>query len=189
MNNYQKMIDEITDIVCIAMIPYGLTDRGEGRLNTALRRQIPDNECRKYDCKEPCEKYKKLRMSYIRKGRIMIQPFGTRMCDQGNKLRIQYDLLSHKYIPSKNHGEYSEEELEIIEGHIKQFGLNTPERKNYEIGRYCKNVISSESLMKGVEYNNLIVNLFREKLADLDMTKVVKICMVVYNNSFQQLAT
>ena len=53
MNNYQKMIDEITDIVCIAMIPYGLTDRGEGRLNTALRRQIPDNECRKYDCKEP----------------------------------------------------------------------------------------------------------------------------------------
>lgn len=151
--------------------------------------EFENNDCRKYDCKEPCEKYKKLRREYVRRGKILVQPFETRVCDTGRTLRIQYDLLKHRYIPSRSYGQYSEEELGIIEGHIKQFSLNEPERRNFEIGKYCKNVIDSGSLMRGVEYNNLIVDLFREKLLRLDMEKALKICRVIYGNSFSQMAT
>lgn len=45
------------------------------------------------------------------------------------------------------------------------------------------------SIMQGVEYNNLTVNLFRDKLQGLKLEEAAKICKVVYGNAWLQLAT
>ena len=59
--------------------------------------------------------------------------------------------------------------------------MNSPERKNYEIAKYCKNVIDNRSLMLGIDYNNLIVDLFREKLLSLhELEKAIKLCEMIY---------
>lgn len=58
----------------------------------------------------------------------MIQPFETKLEENGNVLRIQYDLLQCKYIPMKSY-HYTEQELEVIRKHIELFALNSPERK------------------------------------------------------------
>lgn len=165
--------------------------RGEEKRKLSVKsiKEFEKVKCRKYDCKEPCDEYKKLRREYIRTGKIMIQPFEVRLKEDGNILRLQYDLLKCKYIPSNSHGEYNEEELKIIGEHIKLFGLNSPERKNFEIGRYCKNVIDNQSIMKDVIYNNLIVDLFRKKLSSLHIQEAIKICQIIYGNALIQLAT
>ena len=76
---------------------------------------------------------------------------------------------------------YTEQELEVIRKHIELFALNSPERKNYEIAKYCKNVIDNRSLMLGIDYNNLIVDLFREKLVSLhELEKAIKLCETIY---------
>lgn len=146
-------------------------------------------DCKKYDCKKPCTKYKKLRNEYIRAGKILLQPFDTKIYENGKSLRLQYDLLNCKYIISKSQGEYNKEEKSIIEGHIKLFGLNSPERKNFEVSRYCKNVIDNHSINLGYEYNNLLVDLFRRKLQCVDLAEAVKICRVIYSNAFYQFST
>ncbi len=165
--------------------------RGEGKRKLSLKsiKEFETGACKKYDCKGPCDKYKKLRREYIKTGKILLQPFEAKIQENGHTLRLQYDLLKCKYIPSESYGEYNEEELKIIEEHIKLLGLNTPERKNFEVGKYCKNVIDNRSLMQGFEYNNLVVDLFREKLQCFTLEQAIKICKVVYGNAFLQLAT
>lgn len=165
--------------------------RGERkrRLSTESIAEFEENDCRGFECKKACEKFERLRREYVRNGKIIIQPFEVRLGKDRPCLRLQYDLIKCKYIPSQSMGEYTEEEIKAINEHIKLFGLNTPERKNYEIGKFCKNVINNQSLMEDVEYDNLIVQLFKKKLQDLEISKAIKICEVVYGNAFMQLAT
>lgn len=152
-------------------------------------KEFEKDGCKKYDCKGMCGKYEKLRREYVKNGKILIQPFETKLEKNGHSLKLQYDLLKCKYIPSQSEGQYVEEELAIINEHIKLFGLNSPERKNYEIAKYCKNVIDNESLMNGIEYNNLVVDLFRKKLQNLEIREAIKVCKIVYGSAFIQLAT
>ena len=158
--------------------------RGEmqRRLPPQSIKEFGEGECLRFSCKAPCDKFKKLRAEYMRKGKIMIQPFEARKADGGRSLRIQYDLYQCKYIPSRNCGEYDEEELAIIEGHIKQFALNGADRKNYELEKFCKNVIDNRCLMQGYEYNNLVVELFRKKLQGISMKEAINICKTIYPN-------
>lgn len=146
-------------------------------------------ECLKYDCKSPCEKFKVLRRKYIRNGKIVLQPFEAKCREDGHSLRLQYDLLNCRYIPSRSCREYDREELDIIAGHIKLFELNSPERKNYEIGKFCKNVIDNQCLMQGVTYNSMLVELFREKLRKLELKEAVNVCRIVYMKAFYSKAT
>lgn len=145
--------------------------------------------CGQFNCKKMCGNFEKLRREYVKNGKILIQPFETKAEADGHSLRLQYDLLQCRYIPSRSAGEYTEEELEIIRGHIKLFGLNSSERKNYAVGTYCKNVIDYESVMTGVPYDNLIVDLFRRKLEEFTVEEAVKICRIVYGSAFVQSAT
>ena len=142
--------------------------RGEQkrRLSQEQICEFEKGECTSFECKEMCTSFRKIRRAYVKQGKIMIQPFETKLEENGNVLRIQYDLLQCKYIPMKSY-HYTEQELEVIRKHIELFALNSPERKNYEIAKYCKNVIDNRSLMLGIDYNNLIVDLFREKLVSL----------------------
>ncbi len=165
--------------------------KGEEKRKLSVKsiKQFEDGICRRFDCKEPCNQFRKLRMEYTRLGKIIPQPFESRSRENGPVLRMQYDLLKCEYIPSKNSGAYNKEELDIIYHHIELFGLNRPERKNYEVGKYCKNVIDFQSFMQDVEYNNLVVELLRKKLMKLDIKEAVKICKIVYCNAWMQLNT
>lgn len=165
--------------------------RGElkRRLSKSQICQYEKGKCLSFDCKKMCIPFQKLRREYVKQGKIIIQPFETRLEKNGNVLRIQYDLLKGKYIPMKSY-DYTPQELNVINQHIKLFALNLPERKNYEVAKYCKNVIDNHSLMKGIEYNNLIVDLLREKLLCLpELEKAVKICEMIYNMSALREAT
>lgn len=156
--------------------------RGEQkrRLSQEQICEFEKGECTSFECKEMCTSFRKIRRAYVKQGKIMIQPFETKLEENGNVLRIQYDLLQCKYIPMKSY-HYTEQELEVIRKHIELFALNSPERKNYEIAKYCKNVIDNRSLMLGIDYNNLIVDLFREKLVSLhELEKAIKLCKTIY---------
>lgn len=189
-------IDHLTD--CVPNLGLACSNcnekykrRGETQRKLSLNsiKKFEEGTCKKFDCKRPCRKYEKLRTEYARQGKIMLHPFETKILEGGHSLRLQYDLLECKYIPSTNCGIYSKEELEVLHGHIELFGLNRPERKNFEIGRYCKNVIDFHSLMQDVEYNNLLVELLRKKLMILNIKDAIKVCKIVYSNAWMQLST
>lgn len=165
--------------------------RGENsrKLPISSIKKFEDNDCKKYDCRGLCDGYYQLRMEYIRSGKIILQPFEAKIHKNGHTLRLQYDLLNFKYIPAKNRDAYEKEELEIMQNHIALFGLNSPERKNYEVGKYCKNVVDYRSLMENVTYNNLVVHLLREKLKCLDITKAIKICEIIYDHAWLRQTT
>lgn len=79
--------------------------------------------------------------------------------------------------------------MDIINGHIKLFGLNGPERPNREVSKYCKNVIDNGSILEGIPYNNLVVDLFRRKLKQLDVKEAVKVCNIIYSRAWMQSST
>ena len=105
------------------------------------------------------------------------------------KLRLQYDLLNARYIPSQKLA-YTEEEKKIIEGHINLFQLNRPQRRNREVPQYCKNVIDQGCLLIGVKYNNYMVELLQQKLRDLNsLEKAIEVCKIIYFMNFIKMAT
>ena len=67
--------------------------------------------------------------------------------------------------------------------------MNSSERKNNEIGKYCKNVVDTGSLLLNVDYNNLMVELLKEKLQKTNIKDAIKICMAIYSMAFDYLAT
>lgn len=164
--------------------------RGEKKRRLALEyiKEFEKGSCQSFDCKGICEKFKKLRQTYIREGKVLIQPFEARINDKGNVLRLQYELLNCRYIPSEKEA-YTEEERDIIEQHIRLFGLNSSERKNNEVGKYCRNVVNTHSLLLDIDYNNLMVELLKKKLQETDIKNAIKICTVICNAAFDYLAT
>ena len=163
------------------------------------RRKLPEEQirefklasCSKYACRIPCERYIKLRSEYVGRGNIILQPFESKFHENGNVLKLKYDLLEGQYVPGDcgcSCG-YSRKEIEIIEGHIRLFQLNSPERRNREVGRYCKNVIDHHNLMEDMPYHNLVVNLFRNKLQGLSVDNAVKVCKVIYSRALLQRIT
>lgn len=164
--------------------------RGEQKRKLSIEQieEFESGECLKYDCKKVCPKYRKLREQYIKNGQILIQPLENILGENGQVLQIQYDLLKGKYIPSQA-VIYSDEERKIIENHILQFCLNKPERENREVIKYCEDVIDNKSLLLGIQYNNLLVDLLREKLQKIKVDNAIKICKTIYLQAFRRNAT
>lgn len=79
--------------------------RGEQkrRLSQEQICEFEKGECTSFECKEMCTSFRKIRRAYVKQGKIMIQPFETKLEENGNVLRIQYDLLQCKYIPMKSY--------------------------------------------------------------------------------------
>ncbi len=135
--------------------------------------------CKSTSCKRACNKFINLRKKYTNKGHIILQPFGVTNELTGHEYKIQYDLLKGKYIPCHIEGGYTNDEIVFIQEHIKLFNLNDAKRKNREVAKYCKNVLKYHSILEDIEYNNLVVDLFRNKLLNLEINKVEKICAMV----------
>lgn len=144
------------------------------------------------DCKENCTTFcnemLEIRKKYIKNGKILVQPHYNYIYEKKN-LRIQYDLLNAKYIPSKK-VIYDSEEIEVIEGHINLFQLNNPERRNREVALYCKNVFDNRNLLTEIHYNNYIVDLLREKLERVNnIDLALEICKIIYFANFIKRVT
>lgn len=152
------------------------------------KRIVGLDECKNKICNKPCNEMIKLRKEYISNGKILIHPFENYLLEQ-HKLRLQYDLLNARYIPSQKLA-YTEEEKKIIEGHINLFQLNRPQRRNREVPQYCKNVIDQGCLLIGVKYNNYMVELLQQKLRDLNsLEKAIEVCKIIYFMNFIKMAT
>lgn len=191
-SNSERLIDCVPNLgIACSKCNQSYKKKGESKrkIDTEFSSAYEEGDCLSFNCKGQCYKYKILRNKYIEKANIILQPFGVVNDRTGNEYRIQYDLLKGKYMPSKEHGKYTSAELAFINNHIQQFGLNSPERRNFEIGKYCKNVIAQHSILKGFDYNNLLVDLFRDKLSKLELEEAVHICEFVYENNLIQLQT
>lgn len=141
--------------------------------------KLKECTCNAGNCKEICDTFSTCRKYYMKKWKIILQPFGYQ---NRNKVlyKIQFNLLTGEYIPNENEL-YSEEDKSFIEAHIKFFGLNDVARRNKELAIYCKNVIAEQSILDGITVNHLIVELFRKKLAGIPLEKAIRICEIVYN--------
>ena len=50
-------------------------------------------------------------------------------------------------------------------------------------------MIAQHSILKGFDYNNLLVDLFRDKLSKLELEEAIHICKFVYENNLIHLQT
>lgn len=143
-------------------------------------------DCSEEFCKKPCEAYKRLKREYLkrRNAQFLMQPLGVSAEDVGiaekRELELQYDVLNNTYIPSKKE-QYSKREEAFLMHHIDMFCLNSVERKSTQMAKFLKDTIQKEGHYTEIEYNNLVVELFVEKVLRGKNTKeVLKICENLY---------
>lgn len=151
----------------------------------AKRKIIPTIriQCNKNECKNTkCQAWYDIGSQYINNmqnknlQKIIIQPYGVFQRLNNIDLFIDYDLLNFKYVP-KNKNLYTQETIEYIKSHIKKFRLNNEEYRTKEIRKIIDFVLEYEKIPKKGNCNNLIGELFIEKLEELkDIEKVKKIC-------------
>ena len=134
------------------------------------------------NCIKPCASYKKVKKSFAMKKdcKIILQPLGLVLSKY--PLKIQYDVMDQKFIPSENY-EYNDEEKKFIEKHIARFNLNDPGYRTWALNNVTEDVINNREIPKVGRYNNLIADLFIEKLMELRMEDAIKSCETVYGIS------
>ncbi|MCI8364748.1 MAG: hypothetical protein HFG34_07335 [Eubacterium sp.] len=151
-------------------------------------RIIPDDEIQifeegncKLNCTVPCSKYLRIKSVYLknRTAHIILQPGGVWGEDSGNPLRLQYDVLQSKFQPSNKY-EYSEQEIEFIEDHIRRFRLNGEREKTKQLTAFLKDTIDHEGFYTNMEYNHYIVELFVNRLEGKTREEILKICESLY---------
>lgn len=127
MNSMERLIDCVPNLgISCSICNEKYKRRGERRrrLSEESIKQFEEGECLKYDCKGACGRFDRIREEYVKKGAILLQPFGYENPETKNVLKIQYDLLNCKYVPYLGGDQYTEQENIIIKKHIEQFGLN-----------------------------------------------------------------
>lgn len=132
-------------------------------------------------CIESCSKYNEVRRAYTEKeeGQIILQPFGIKNGVTKREYLIQYDLLNQKFIPSKGYP-YNEEEKKFIQKHINRFNLNDSKYRTKEFVKFLEDAIEYKVIPKSNRYNNLVVDLFIEKIQGFSKEKSIKICEIIY---------
>lgn len=132
----------------------------------------------KYACDDPslcrmgCDEYISLRECYSKYRPIILQPG----IYSAAKSIIQYDVLKRRFIPSI----YIDRTLiGLVQDHIDKFCLNDPRCRTMELVRFCKDV--ADGFMKPIKgrYNNLIVDLFVDKISGMEEKKYKAICNVI----------
>ncbi len=140
---------------------------------------ISKTECVGKKCKSECESYKKLKAEYCKVSQIILQPFGVK----GKKeidYRIQYDIYNAEFIPSKDF-DYSDDDIEYIEHHINQFRLNDVGFKTKALAEFVEEVVNSRGrYVESREHSNYIVDLFIDKIKNMDKEKVLELCQKIY---------
>ena len=145
-------------------------------------------ECRK-QCTVACKALRILQKNYsnLPNAEILLQPMGIKGNDSKAMLVLQYNLLNMEFEPAKNIYTYSENEIRFIEAHIKRFRLNDSRYRSRQLYDFVKNVIDNNGIIPIYEYNNLIVKIFYEKLADKPSEEILKICKNIFIIAFAKM--
>lgn len=140
-------------------------------------------ECTGKKCKVECEAYKELKDEYCKVSQIILQPFGVKG-KNGTDYRIQYDIYNAEFIPSKDF-DYSDEDINYIRHHINQFRLNDTGFKTKALADFVEDVVNScGRYVDSREYSNYIVDLFKEKIKDMDRKEILELCQKIYTRNF-----
>lgn len=145
-------------------------------------------KCRK-QCTVPCKALRNLQKKYssLPDAEILLQPMGIRGKDSKEILILQYNVMNMEFEPAKDLHTYSDRELRFMEAHIKRFRLNDPKFRSRQLFDFVKNVIDNNGNLPKYEYNNLIVKLFWEKLADKPSEEILKICKNIFIIAFAKM--
>ncbi len=145
-------------------------------------------KCRK-QCTVPCKALRKLQKKYssLPDAEILLQPMGIQSKDSNEILTLQYNVMDVKFEPAKDSHTYSDRELHFLDAHIKRFRLNDPQFRSRQLFDFVKNVIDNNGIIPKYEYNNLIVKLFCEKLADKPSKEILRICEKIYIITFTKM--
>ena len=152
----------------------------------AFHRSSRCSQAVRKQCTVPCKALRELQRAYGtgEEAKILLQPFGVRGQDSGEELQIQYDVLKSEFQPAMQQHSYSQEEILFIQEHIGRFHLNDPQYRSGKLMEFIRNVIDGEGRMPAYEYNNLVVELFAEKLKPLERAEILKICEKIYIAGF-----
>lgn len=133
-------------------------------------------------CTVPCKALRNLQVSYSEKDKaeILLQPMGVKGRYSDELLAVQYDVLNMRFLPCTNLHNYSEEELLFINRHIQRFHLNDPKYRTHALKDFVKNVIDNNGKIPVYEYNNLVVELFLEKIKEKTQEERLDICCKIY---------
>lgn len=165
------------------------------------KRKVPDSVRKQFEekskctinqrkqCTVPCKALRNLQLSYseMPEAEIILQPMGIMGKQSGKPLALQYDIMKMEFQPDTNQYAYSDEEYIFIYRHIQRFRLNDPEYRTHQLADYIKNIIDSRGALQHYEYNNLVVQLFAEKLKGKTQTERVDICSKIYSVIFLKL--
>lgn len=140
----------------------------------------------------PCDTYYKIANKYISNlterndiKKIILRPRGVIQASSLEEkiyYKVAYNLLSSKFIPYGDK-RYLPESKKYIEEHIEKFCLNDEKYRTKEIEKVIEDILFLENLPNKKRYNNLIAELFIEKLekikSEFGMKKVKKICLLL----------
>lgn len=160
--------------------------RVDGKLYANLEHAIEKKNSERKQCTVPCLALKKLQKQYntLDEGKIILQPMGVIGADSKEYLNIQYDVMNMEFQPADSFHMYSDEERKIISTHIKRFKLNDPKFRTRQLSDFIRNIIDSNGKIPQYEYNNIIIELFCEKLKNKTSDEVLKICESIYSIIF-----
>lgn len=194
--NSDKLIECVPNIgIACPTCNQGYKRKGE------KKRILPPNIIQEYEkkskctvankkqCIVPCSALRNLQKEYnaLKDGKIILQPMGIVGSDSKENLTIQYDVLKMVFQPAYSFHTYSDEEKEIIDTHIKRFRLNDSKHRTRQLGDFIKIIIDSGGKIPKYEYNNLIIEIFAERLEKKTETEILKICEKIYSIIFLKI--
>lgn len=148
--------------------------------------RVKCTEHNRKQCTVPCAALRKLQKEYCENAdaHFILQPMGVKGAQSNEPLMIQYDVLMAEFQPANNTHTYSVDEVKFIKDHIKRFRLNDPQFRTKQLQDFVKNVVDNYGNIPQYEFNNLIVELFAEKLKEKTACEAYKICSKIYLASY-----
>lgn len=156
------------------------------KLSECIRIKFEENsKCtleKRKQCTVPCKALRNLQISYSETldAEIVLQPMGVIGKYSKEPLTLLYDVLKMEFLPNTVLHNYSDEELIFINKHIQRFHLNDPKYRTKALLDFVKNIIDAGGILPYYEYNNLIVELFAEKMKEKTLDERVDICCKIY---------
>lgn len=141
-----------------------------------LKKFLDNLECKGKNCKEECDNYKELKKEYCKIAQIILQPMGVKGEQSRQDYRLQYDVNSAEFIPSKNYN-YDKNDIKYMNHHINQFKLNDKDFKTKALMQFVEDVVEAEGKYKKERnYSNYIVELFKGRIQSLSRQEVLELC-------------
>lgn len=187
--NSDKLVECIPNIGISCMVCNQIFKRmGEKKRRlskSVIERYESKCRCSVYNrkqCTVSCSALRELQKNYsgLSGAEIILQPMGIRGEDSGKELSLQYHIINLEFQPAKNRYTYSNKEIAFIDAHIKRFRLNAPQFRSRQLFDFIKNIVDNNGKIPVYEYNNLVVELFKEKLSNKSQEEVLKICKSIF---------